>query len=105
MERDRLPGKLLKGVKRMTSTTTGALDHLAHNDKDAARGHRVHVTGAWDGDGEESALVIRVPLRDLNQAHEGGGQRRGWGFSLQVDFEYQGVPCALRTPWVALKKR
>lgn len=86
-----------------TNRETGALDQLANDD--AARGHTVHVTAEWEGAGQDAALLIRLPMRDLNQAHEGRGQRHGRGFSLQVDFVYQGVPCVLRTPWVVLKKR
>jgi hypothetical protein len=70
------------------------------------KAHFISGTGSITGTGPDALVTLSFPLRELDRARPGTGQRRSHGFSLEatVDIPGQGK-FALRTAWVSISAR
>jgi hypothetical protein len=68
---------------------------------------QIRSTATVQGTGEETTIVLTLPLRELQQARPGTGARRSVGFSLgPVEFTLpDGGTFQLTSAWVAINVR
>jgi hypothetical protein len=58
------------------------------------------------GVGDDAAMLIALPLKEVAQARPGTGARHSLGFAMTVDFSLpDGTVCQLYAPWVSLTTR
>jgi hypothetical protein len=97
------------------TTTKGAItmekyDALAQlaQKKNPNGPHRIRPVATVEGNGEEVIVVLSLPLREIQKARPGTGQRHSVGFSMgPVEFTLpdDGGTFQLTSAWVAIAAR
>ena len=86
------------------ATDYSAFDALAQKHKSPV--HHIRPASRIEGTGDAKALVITIPIREIQQAKPGTGQRKSLGFALgPIPFELNGGLYQLYAGFVALTKR
>ncbi|HEY3439714.1 MAG TPA: hypothetical protein VGK29_03135 [Paludibaculum sp.] len=86
--------------------TTG--DH--HNafdemDNHGGEAYCIYVTARVEGEGQDAMMLLELPMRQVQSAPRGKGQRKSHGFTLVADFERPNGGRYQLRGWLSITKR